>query len=286
MKHLILTLLLFSTLSSAMAQSENSDNRIALDDNGNTIIVKDGKLSLELNGLNFSFKDNNNNTQGLTIIENTSSTSKCAVHYSFAGIGAPYYNHLALIELGSNFIANADYSAYSVEEADNLAFSNNKNVYFAINLATMNIGLNPSRTLGFTMGIGFACDNYTFAGKYTMELRDGMMRPVALDQSIKKSKLMASYLHIPLLFDWNIKRGFFIGVGANIDVLINTTLTYKKPRTKIEGVAQLNPVQVGITGRIGWKRLYIFANYSFMQMFKESVGPKGNRMSMGAGLYF
>ena len=284
MKRFTLTLLLFSVLCPVVAQ-EQGDNRIAIDDN-NTIIVKDGKLSLELNGLKFDFKGDDNDNQGLTIIENTNYTSKSAVHYSFMGLGAPSYNHLALIELGSNFLANTDYSDYSVEEADHLAFSNHKSVYFAINLATINVGLNRSRTLGFTMGIGFACDNYTFAGKYTMELRDGMMRPVALDEGIKKSKLAASYLHIPFIFDWNIKRGFFLGVGANVDILINSALSYKKPKTAIKGVAQLNPVQVGITGRIGWKRIYFFANYSFMQMFKNGVGPKGNRMSMGAGLYF
>ena len=235
--------------------------------------------------MDFNFKGNTNNVENFAITTNNTNSRK-RVYFSFAGCGAPSWNHLATVEIGSNFLANTDYSAYSTEEADQLAFGSNKSVYVAINLATMNIALNPSHTLGFTMGVGFACDNYVFANKYTMELRDGMIHSVALDNSIKKSKLEASYLHIPLLFDWNISRGFFISAGANVDVLIGSALTYKKPRTTVEGTMPLSPVNVGVTGRIGWNRLYVFANYSFMDIFKKDKGPEGRRMAIGAGLYF
>ena len=288
MKRLILTFALLTIALHAVAQEAEQSNRIVLgQDNNDAIAVNDGRLTLTLNGLDFSFKNNSDNEQrNLTIGSYASTKSSKRVYFSFAGCEAPSWNHLATIELGSNFLVNTDYSAYSNEEANQLAFGSNKSVYAAFNLFTLNVALNPSQTLGFTMGIGFACDNYVFANKYTMELREGMVHSVALDPSIKKSKLGASYFHIPILFDWNISHGFFISAGANIDVLMSSALVYKKPRTTIEGTMPLNPVNVGVTGRIGWNRLYVFANYSFTDMFKEDKGPKGRRMAIGAGLYF
>lgn len=208
------------------------------------------------------------------------------VQFGFLGLDAPRHNHFAALEIGSNIFTHTDYSAYSPEEAAQLAFTNSKSIYMAFNCVTMNVALNRSRSLAFSMAVGFTSENFTFAGKYTMENRDGMMHAVALDPSTKKSKIMTTSLHIPLTFDWNIDRNWFISAGASIDILLASSMVYKKPRTTIEGIATLNPIQVGVTARIGWRRLYGFINYSPMEMFKPGTGPEIHRMSVGAGIWF
>jgi hypothetical protein len=113
-----------------------------------------------------------------------------------------------------------------------------------------------------------------------------MMRPVELDEGTKISKFNTVYFHIPMMLDWNIKHNFFISAGVNVDILMGTGTKYKFPRTTINDKATVNPVQVGATAHIGWKRLYGYANYSFVDLFREGTGPKGKRLSVGLGIWF
>ena len=276
--------MLATTLSAQETNVNNDENKqgttIYLDQqNKDSVTAKDGKMSLTLAGINFDFAGKSD-----SVIE----AKKGRVNYTFAGasINSRSYSHLALIELGSNFLVNSDYSMYSPEDANAMQFTNRKSIYCAINLMSMDVQFNPKRTLGLTVGFGFATENYAFANKYTMEYRDGMMYPVALDDSIKKSKLLASYIHIPVLLDWNIAKGIFISAGVNVDILMNSQLKYKKPKTTIDGIATLNPFQVGITARVGWNKLYGFVNYSLLDMYKQNTGPSAHRMSAGVGLFF
>jgi hypothetical protein len=129
-------------------------------------------------------------------------------------------------------------------------------------------------------------ENYTFANKVSLKYENGLFDVIQLDESIKKSKININYIHIPLLFDWNIRKGFFISAGGVLDILMGSKLSYKKPKTTVESRLPLNPVQVGVTARIGWNRLYAFANYSPLNMYRKSTEISANRMSVGVGLFF
>lgn len=295
---ILLGLLLTTGLYAQQPDSvATSDTMIQINDNSN-ITSQDGHLRLNLNGISFKFNSDTSNSSnssssgerasGIYIgrHEGFESEDNTRAWYGFMGIGAPSFNHFAAIELGACSLANADYSAYSPEEAAAMRFGNYKSVNCNLNVITVNVALNRSRSLVTSLAFGFAMDNFTFADNYTMEYRDGMMRPVAIEGDIRKSKMMASYIHIPWVIDWNISHGFFLSAGINFDILMSSGLKYKRPKTKIDGVVGLNPVQIGLTARVGWKRLYGYFNYSFNDMFKRDMGPQGNRMSAGMGFYF
>ena len=89
-----------------------------------------------------------------------------------------------------------------------------------------------------------------------------------------------------MTLDWNIDRNFSISAGVNFDILVNSQLKYKFPKTTIDGVVRLTPIQLGATARIGWKRLYGYVNYSFIDMFRAGTGPKAKRLSAGVGFWF
>lgn len=303
------TIILIALLSfsSAIAQQDSTASRPAQiaagevssiygNDNSDSLITAhNGRLSFSLNGIHFGVNgeqdgnatDLNPETRPIMIGPyKEESMGDVRVRFGLAGICAPSFNHFALIELGTNMLVNTDYSAYTPEEASALMFGNYKSVNCNINLLTINAPLNRTRSLVASMAFGFAYENYTFANPATMEFRDGMMRPVMLDQSIKKSKLRASYIHIPVVLDWNIRRGFFISAGFNFDILMSSALKYKFPKTKIRHETGLAPIQAGVTARIGWNRLYAYFNYSLVDMYRHNVGPRGHRLSAGVGFSF
>lgn len=277
-------LLLCSTYSGAQAQGTSEVEAIQIGQGNNTISNNDGKLRLCLNGLAFDFGKGGDNTTSFTIAPTTQRAKSAYV--GFLGSGAASFNHFAAVELGVSTFVDYDYSAYTPEETNAMMFGNRKSVHFATNLFTLNVPLNKRRTLVFSSALGFAVDNYTFMDNHTLEYRDGMMRPVEIEGSIKKSKLTASYFHIPITFDWNIKHSFFLSAGVNLDILMSSHLKYKFPKTKIYDSTTLNPIQIGITARFGWQRIYAFANYSLLDMFKQGTGPKGKRLSAGVGFWF
>ena len=283
----VLTLLLLSAYSLSFAQQSDTlaydDKTIYLNSSGNSSISSndDGELSLMFNGRHINI---NSSTADITYSSTTPKKGK-RVYPAFIGIGAPRENHFSLLEVGSNFLVQTNYSAYTPEEADALRFTTNKSAFVTINVMTLNAALTRDRSLFFSTALAFQMESYKFANKCTMEYRDGMMRPVALADSYKSSKLNISYVHIPITLDWNISHGIFISAGVNLDILMTSGLVYKKPRTTITGATTLSPVEVGVTARFGWRRFYCAANYSFMDMFKQGTGPEGRRMSIGFGLF-
>lgn len=270
----------------AQTNDEQSNTLYIGNSADNSISNKDGKMRLTLNGMCFDFGSSENKSN-ITVTTDYLETSRKKAYYGFLGVGSPNFNHHAFMEIGASILTQLDYSAYTPEEANALMFSNNKAVHVTMNVGTLNVPLNKSRSLVLSTSFGFTCENYTFAGDYTMKFEDGMMRPVALEGKIKKSKLGASYFHVPITLDWNINNSdFFISAGVTLDVLMSSHLKYKFPKTIIDGEVTLNPIQVGATARIGWKRLYAFANYSFIDMFKAGTGPKARRLSAGMGIWF
>ena len=284
---LILSILLLSSVAvwSQDVVIENDESVISLDSKGaNTVSTEDGKLLLTLNGTRFYVGQEAKSVKGESSPSVAYSQKKA--YFGLFGIGSPNINHIAAFEIGVNTLVGTDYSMYSKDEANQLMFTNKKAVNFTFNVGSFNVPLNPRRTLVLSGAFGFTYDNYTFADNYTMEYRDGMMHPVALDGNIKKSKMVTTYFHVPVMIDLNLGKSFFISAGVNLDVLIGSHLKYKFPKTTIDDTITLNPVQFGITGRVGWKRFYGFVNYSFIDMYKKGSGPGGKRLSAGAGIWF
>ena len=286
---IIFTLLLTATTLRAQ-QTENSDceSVIYLDSRKeNSISSSNGKLSLMLNGTRFEIGNKEEQKTESTNIKKIKTTKNSSnVYFGLFGIGAPRFNHFSAWEIGSNIFTGLSYDGYTKEEANALTFSSRKAVCVTMNVGSLNVPLTKNRSLVASLAFGFTWENYTIAGNYTMEYREGMMRPLAVDANLKKSKMVASYFHVPLTLDWNIKDGFFISAGVNLDILMGSHLKYKFPKTKIKDEITLNPVQVGFTARIGWKRIYVFTNYAFNEAFKTGTGPKANRFSVGMGIGF
>lgn len=278
MKRLFISIIAILSVVAVSAQEQDPVERNTIyigSDGQNRITTDDGNISLTIAGVNLEFGNSGSATN-----------NKENPRVTFSAFEERKTDHLALFEVGVNTLMNIDYSMYSKEEAAMLQFGNRKSTYIAINLLSMDVALNKRGTWSFNMGFGFGCERYAFAGPYSMQYADGMMRPVKLEGDIKKSQLGVDYIHMPFLINWNFSKKFFVAAGVNLDIVMNDILRYRKPITTIERTVTVNPVQIGATARIGYGKLYGFVNYSFLEMFKSGTGPKANRLSAGVGLFF
>ncbi len=281
MKRIFLTLFSVATVASASAQ-QTDNSKIYLNEQQQTSLSASGHTAtLSVGGLELIFGEQDPAlTLGVYPHNNESNTK-----ISFAGFNGVSYNHLSLMEFGFCQIVGTDYGAYAAEDRGFMDLNNGKSIHVAFNFVTFNTLLTKSRTLGLSIGLGLSVENYVFSNDLTIKYADGMMRPEPIDASYKKSKLVATYLHVPVLLDWNIRRGLFLSAGLNFDLNIGGHTKIKFPKEKYRN-CHLNPFNVGATVRLGFQRLYVYGNYSFMEMFKQDQGPKAHRMSVGLGLWF
>lgn len=281
MKRIFLPLFSVAIVASAAAQ-QTDNSKIYLNEQQQTSLSASGHTAtLSVGGLELIFGEQEPAlTLGVYSHKNESNTK-----ISFAGFNGVSYNHLSLMEFGFCQIVGTDYGAYAAEDRGFMDLNNGKSIHVAFNFVTFNTLLTKSRTLGLSIGLGLSVENYVFSNDLTIKYADGMMRPEPIDASYKKSKLVATYLHVPVLLDWNIRRGLFLSAGLNFDLNIGGHTKIKFPKEKYRN-CHLNPFNVGATVRLGFQRLYVYGNYSFMEMFKQDQGPKAHRMAVGLGLWF
>ena len=278
--------------SAQEVDNQNSDAVLRIGEN--TVSVNNGRLSLVLNGTSFEIGEKSATEQSgveaynemLSTINTDSEQKNQKVYGGFMGIGAPWFNHFAACEFGTSALVGLDFDGYTQDDANAMMFNNSKAFSYSINLGTINVPITKSRSFVFSLAWGFTIERYTFMYDYTLKLLDGVIRPVALEEGYSKSQMEVSLFHLPMTLDWNISRSVFISAGLNFDILLGSSLIYQKPRTIVQNSIPVNPVQVGATARVGWKRLYGFVNYSFMDMYKRGTGPGGKRLSVGVGIWF
>lgn len=114
----------FFTLFSLLAilfSTTTAQQVIPLDSKGeSSVAAKDGKLDLSIAGMNFSFG-------GQKKSESESKSSQ-KVNYTFGGVSMAKNNHLALVELGTNFTVNNYFDKYDGAVRNALNFSNHKSI--------------------------------------------------------------------------------------------------------------------------------------------------------------
>jgi hypothetical protein len=273
MKRLFTTLtLLVAALSTLSAQEIANENTIILDKTGENriTIINEDTIKFKIGGKEFQMS---------TEPEKKTQQNERKSYATIPSLGT--------IELGINTMVNTDYSMYTTEEAEMMRFGNRKSTYVALNIFTENFRLNKRGSLSVDMGVGIAWENYVFAGNYSMRYSDGMMRPIALDGNVEKSKLMARYLHMPALLNYSYKNKFFVAAGVNLDVLIGSHFKQKDPKVAYKSeTITLEPIQLSTTVRIGTDSFYGFMNWSPMEVFKAGTAPRGQRISAGIGLNF
>jgi len=235
----------------------------------------------------------------------------------------PRFNgHWGGFELGINGYVTPDFKTNWGAEYDYLNLRYEKSIAVNLNIYEQNIALNKDKNIGLITGVGFAWVNYRFNPPTYLEPTSPELEGYYMEGvSVRKSKLTAMYVTVPILFEMQTKnpkriKRFFFSVGGLISARISShtkiyfneaNKEYKlripdtdpaeyKPGTYITPGAYdrniiksfrsfyLQPVKFDASLRIGYGILSIFGTYSLNTLFQSGRGPELYAWTIGITL--
>ncbi len=198
-----------------------------------------------------------------------------------------YGGRIGLFEFGySGFRSFGNsYAAYPDTEHGFMNLDRVGSFHVAINFSTLSTSLLRNRKLGVTMVIGVAYNGYTLDKPVALDKIDGMLRPLEPDDPLKWTKLRSWWGHFPLVLELNPTRDFFVSAGGYADFLLWSDAKWKSPKNKLAD-PYINPLQLGLTARIGFREWYFFGNYALTEFFQAGKGPRYKPWTFGFGFGF
>jgi hypothetical protein len=189
------------------------------------------------------------------------------------------------VEIGLNALVDKQFHSGFSQEYSFLELNQPKSITIQLNLLEYNVPI-IKNNFGLVTGLGLWINNYRFDNNIVLVSDSAKIYGYAdTTNSYLKSKLTATYLSLPLIFEYQFrdKKGkevFHIGVGGYGAVKLGskskTVYLYNntKIKTKDNNDFKLNPFKYGLTGRIGWRKVNFFANYNLSALFKNGKGPE------------
>ena len=254
--------------------------------------------------------DNRNDTtkiklgkKGISIIENEDGTSIKVIDLDdeiFDEDDEDYtYNrknfrgHWSGFEIGINNYLDNDFSMTLPAGSEFMELNTGKSWNVNINFLQYSLPVIRSN-FGFVTGLGFEMTNYHFDNNNNIRKDDlaGFIVDTTYTFNTEKSKLSATYLTLPVILEFQIPAGrrskrFYLGGGviAGVKLGSHSKVVYrdsgKKQKDKVRDDFNLSPLRCGVTARIGYRALRVFANYYFTSLFETNKGPELYPFSIG-----
>ncbi len=207
-----------------------------------------------------------------------------------------FRGHWAGFEWGINNFLDADNTLS--REGDDWFMDLNTSRSWTINMnfAQFSLGFGTSH-IGILTGMGIEFGNYYFDNNNTIiELNDYVVVD-SLFGNITKSKLSTTYLRVPLIFEVQFpntirSRRVFLsaGVVAGLKLGSHTKVVHKdnggKNKDKNRDDFNINPFRYGLTARVGYGNVSMFADYYLTSFFVKDKGPELNPFSVGLSFNF
>ena len=109
--------------------------------------------------------------------------------------------------------------------------------------------------------------------------------------NLKKNKLVASYLTVPLLLEFNTSQNadktVHLAVGVIGGLRIGSHLKLVKEegnresKSKVFDDFNLNPFRYDATVRLGYRNFTVFGSYNMAGLFKDNKGPELYPVTVG-----
>ena len=206
-----------------------------------------------------------------------------------------FRGHWAGYELGLNNYLTSDFK-FAGSDNENLFLDLNTGRSWNANINFIQYSLPMSRGIGWTTGLGFEWNNYSFDGNNSIGKDSvGNIGPVYPPNGAvySKSKLNTTYLTLPLLLEFQLgkrKKGFIsFGVIGGLKLHSNVKTVYElagsKERNKMKDDLNLNPLRYAVTVRAGYKFVKLYANYGMMPLFQDNRGPEVYPINIGLILF-
>lgn len=188
------------------------------------------------------------------------------------------------LELGLNSYLSRDGNFDIPEGFSDLELKQAKSVMVSFNFLEKSFELGKSN-LWFVTGLGINWNNYRFDNNVNLLKTDPLAtyRDTSTLLKYEKSKLVTTYLTMPLMFEFftsrQQKKAFHIGAGAILGLRIgsHTKLKYeedgKTHKPKVYDDFNLNPFRYGFRVAFGYGGFNMFVDYYASTLFKENKGP-------------
>ncbi len=203
-----------------------------------------------------------------------------------------YDGHWGGVELGVNTYMNSNNNFDLPPSYTFLDQNLGKSVGVNLNIFEQNFNLYKGN-IGITTGLGISWDNYRFSNNTTLRTDTTVIwyRQDSID--FKKNKLTTCFLNVPLIFEFQthkFNQNFHFGVGGTFGYRIGShtkqvySINGKTSKPKVYNDFHLNPFRYGLTARIGWGHINLFANYSLSTLFEKNEGPELYPLMVGISL--
>lgn len=242
------------------------------------IIEKDGSTSIEIPGKNddYTFDSNSDN------------------HFTYKR-KPRFRGHWAGVEWGFNGFMTPDYSINMTDEYRFLELRQGRSWNLNINFMQYSLGIVNDK-IGLVTGLGFEFNDYHFRNPITLKVVDGITvadSAYFLDpnKNVTKSKLSTIHLTVPLLMEFQIPTGsrghrVFISAGVigGVKIASHTKIVFDgvdKGKDKGRSDFNLSTFRYGITARVGYRGLKVFATYYPTSLFEKGKGTEVYPFSIG-----
>lgn len=169
--------------------------------------------------------------------------------------------------------------------------------------ASINVGLRFLTTrfslyenkLNLITGLNFDFHNYKFQRNiHILPEREELMVVTHPRDSINytKNKITMTYFQVPLLLNYTInpynrKRSVRLSAGPYASLLIHShtkRVSDQRGTEKEYDNFNLNNLQYGVSGRIGYRFVEVYCNYALNPLFQAGRGPDLHALTFGIGL--
>lgn len=193
----------------------------------------------------------------------------------------------------ANFL-DADYSMSRTPETNFMDLNTGRSTNINLNAFQQGFGLGTNH-IGITTGLGLEINDYFFDNNnsITKNSETGVIEVLDYDINLTKSKLVTTYLVLPLLLEVNIGANsnphdrFYIsgGIIGGVKLGSKTKVVYKeegdKEKKKKKDDFNINPLKYGLTLRAGYKDFQVYTNYYITPFFEDNKGPELYAFSVG-----
>ncbi len=288
---LFVTQSVFSQEKEKKEKTKEAVNVVFIDEDGDRAIVGFPKARIEVQEHNDTVAKITIGQKRFEFIEDDNKTNVRMVYVpreSFKG-------HYAGVQLGFNNYFGPDFNGTLPEGAGFLDVNAGKSMAFSINLLQYDIGLQKrKKNLGLVTGLGWTVYNYRHDNQYKVTTDDNGMTvgvPVT-DQTVEKSKIVTSFINIPLLLEAQIpsttrRSAAFVSAGlyGGFRIGSHTKVVYTNgDKDKARDNLNLNPIQYGAMFQIGFNVIKLYATYNFSTLFEKDKGPEVYPYSIGLTL--
>jgi hypothetical protein len=202
--------------------------------------------------------------------------------------------HWAGLDLGVNFLLNSDNKTTLAQNDEWLELDQARSLSWRINFYEEKIRIIKDY-VGITTGLGLSWNSYTFNNNVNLNVTsDSTFGVIDSLPEYSKNKLRATYLHLPVMLEFNTSRNpdksFHLAAGVVGGWKIGSIhkqefeLDGQNYKVRVKDNFNLSPLTLDLTARVGYKNFTVWATYGLTPLFKDNKGPEVFPVSLGITL--